>query len=395
MATINLAKAFKSRGHDVVVISSSRYAEKCGKIDFEGIKVFRFLSIYHEDRWRIFRSIYNPSLTSKVKEVILDYKPDVVLAHNIHMYLSFYSLVIAKRYVDKVFFVAHDIMSFYPGTFTEFIDPNDFSILTAFNYKVDIMMLLKKFRFRYFPMRNYLLKRWLNKIDGVVTVSGALRDALCQNEICVKTVIYNGIGVKDWNVLNERVSHLKNSLALDGKDCILFQGRLSGAKGGHLIIKAMKIVAESCPGSVLIVAGKKDSYAKKMMVYANDLGIADHIVFTDWLNRDDMTTIYNIASLIVVPSVCFDSFPNANLEAFACKKPVVATCFGGSREIVSDHNNGIIVNPFDVESLAKSIIYLLKNPDKAKEYGENGFKLVQDKFSIEKMSENYLNTFDL
>ncbi len=395
IATMNVAKVFKTFGHDVSVISATKDKNKCGIFKYENIEVKRVFTPYHEDRWRAYRSMYNIGLLNEVEEIISEIRPDIVLAHTIHFYLSFYSLIIAKKYVKKVFFTSHDIMPFYPGTFTEFINPSDLSIPNKFKYKVDSLTLIKKFKLRYNPIRNFFIKRWLNKIDGVFTVSDALAEALKQNGIKTKATIYNGIDLDKWNILDDKVNEFKTRLNINGKNIILFQGRLSGAKGGYLILQAMKKVIKSSPNTILLVAGNIDEYAGRMLKVAESFGIKDNIIFSGWLGEEEIKSAYKASTLVVVPSVCFDSFPNGNLEAFASKKPVVATCFGGSREVVETDENGFIVNPFDIESLSKSIIFLLNNPEKAKEYGENGYKLVKNDFNIKKMGEDYLFYFNL
>jgi len=395
VATINIAKVFKGSGYNVSVISATKYKNKCGLLRYEDIEVRRIFTPYYEDRWRAYRSIYNIGLLDEVEKIISEIRPDIVLAHTIHFYLSFYSLIIAKKYVKKVFFTSHDIMPFYPGTFTEFINPSDLSTPDKFNYKVSLFTLVKKFKFRYNPLRNYLIKKWLGKIDGVFTVSDALAEALSQNGIKTKATIHNGIDLDKWNVSDEIVKEFKGKLNILSKGIVFFQGRLSGAKGGNLILQAMKKVVVSCPNAILLVAGNIDEYADRMLKIAESYGIKNNIIFTGWLGEEEIKTAYKASSLVVVPSVCFDSFPNGNLEAFASKKPVVATCFGGSRELVKTNVNGFIVNPFDIESLSKSIIFLLNNPEKSKEYGENGYDSVRKNFSIKKMGEDYLSYFNL
>jgi len=71
------------------------------------------------------------------------------------------------------------------------------------------------------------------------------------------------------------------------------------------------------------------------------------------------------------------------LEAMACQKPVVATCYGGSPEIVQDNITGFIVNPLDEELMAKKIIDLLKNSEKAKQFGEAGYERIKKHFNLE------------
>ena len=81
------------------------------------------------------------------------------------------------------------------------------------------------------------------------------------------------------------------------------------------------------------------------------------------------------------------------LEAMACKKPVIATSFGGSREMVLDGETGYIVNPFDTENMAGKIADLLRNPEKALTFGEAGYERVKNEFNLEKTTNNYLDWF--
>ena len=76
-----------------------------------------------------------------------------------------------------------------------------------------------------------------------------------------------------------------------------------------------------------------------------------------------------------------------NLEAFACKKPVVATCFGGSRELVEDGISGFIVNPYDVPSLAGRFRELLGDREKRARFGAAGYEKVVAEFTLGKQAE--------
>lgn len=357
-----LVQELTAQGHVVRVVSTVQ------KKEYEGED--RIFSSYHE-RWRSYVSLYKPFLIKKIERIIQDFKPDIVHAHNIHGHISYYALVVAKKYAP-VYMTAHDIMPFYPGTFTEFINSKD-------GYKVTPALLLKKFKYRYNPFRNIFVRYCLSKIDKIIAVSFELKKALEENGIGNITVIHNGINTHEWPVIKGD-SHN-----------ILFQGRLSGAKGGSLIIDALKIITKEFPEANLVVLGRKDSYAEKMEEKAKGLGIQNNIVFKGWLDQDMVKQAYGEVAVVVVPSVCFDSFPNGNLEAFAAGKPVVATCFGGSKEIVEDDVNGYIVNPFEINTLAEKISLLLRDKEMRNQFGENGRKLVEAKYSVEHMAKQHID----
>ncbi len=394
-----ITKEFVHQGHEVLVLAATSNPEKIGRKTFQGIEIEYFYSSYHE-RWRAYLSLWNPAGRKAVAHVLQNFEADIVHAHNIHMHISYASLVLAKKFGCRVYMTAHDIMAFYPGTFTEFINPKDFSMPTVFNYRVSAFMMCKKFRLRFNPFRNWAIQCFLRKIDGVVAVSGALKDALSRNGIKNITVIKNGIDAATWDVLNTDVEDFKKSQGIANGErkasdsrVVLFGGRLSGGKGGELILLAMQKVVALVPDATLLVAGRKDFYASRMAEKIQKLGITNVVVFSGWLNEADMKKAYAASSVVVTPSVCFDSFPNTNLEAFAAGRPVIATCFGGSNEIVHPGENGALVNPFDVSTLTMTIIDFLKDTTKAEKFGENGRKLVLEKFTIERVAENYIALF--
>ena len=103
---------------------------------------------------------------------------------------------------------------------------------------------------------------------------------------------------------------------------------------------------------------------------------------------------FNSADIFVSPSVCFDSFPTVNLEAMACKKPVITSCFGGSREVVVDNSTGYIINPFDIDNFANKIIDLLTDPSKAKSFGEKGYDRLVSNFTLEGQTKKLLKYYE-
>lgn len=61
--------------------------------------------------------------------------------------------------------------------------------------------------------------------------------------------------------------------------------------------------------------------------------------------------------------------------------PVVATDFELWKEIVEGEDCGVCVNPHDVQAIAKAVNYLIDNPDRARQMGENGRRAVRDKYN--------------
>jgi starch synthase len=82
-----------------------------------------------------------------------------------------------------------------------------------------------------------------------------------------------------------------------------------------------------------------------------------------------------------------------NLEAMEHAKPVVATVFGGSPEVVEDGVSGLIRNPFDVEAFSQAIAELLSDPSRAREYGRAGQVRLHNRFRIERLAAECLEEY--
>jgi len=350
-----LAQGLKKAGHEIFVITTCQDKSGRGSEDYQGLKVFRIFANYHE-RWRAYLSLYNPQTVGRVREIIKEIEPDIVHVNNIHTYLSYYCLKIAKHYSKAVFLTARDVMLFNYGKLATK------NYLERFDCRTTWLDHLKQAKKRYNPLRNVLIKKYLGYVDQIFAVSQALKEALEKNGIKNAEVSHTGIDVGDWQVGPEKIEEFKRKHNLFGKKVVFFGGRISGLKGLGQANQAMIKVKEEIPEAVLLIAGKQ--------------GVG-------WLNGDELRAAYHSSDAVVVPSVCFDSFPRSNLEAMACRKPVVATCFGGSPEIVQDGVTGYIVNPLNTALMSEKITDLLKNPTKAKQFGEAGFARVKENFSVD------------
>ena len=417
----NLVNGFSKKGHQVFVITTSRsrytqmelasqdtqihaeknylrksaYAEgknpRVSASTNQGIQIYRIYVPYYHERWRAYLSLYNPWAIKQVKKIIKEIKPDIVNAHNIHYYLSYHCLKIANKYSKAVFLTAHDVMLFHYGKLTEFIDFDNLSIPKNFNYKVTPFQQIKRFKKRYNPFRNIIIRHYLKYVKKIFAVSYALKNALEQNKIKNIKVIYNGINVNEWKVSENEIEKFKQKYNLFNKKIVFFGGRLSTLKGGKRILMAMKKVTKQVPESVLLVVGGKEKYAQKMLDLAKNKGIS--LMLTGWIEGKELKSAYHSSDLVVVPSIYLDPFPTINLEAMACKKPVIGSCFGGTPEIIQDGVTGYIVNPLDIQIMAEKIIELLKNPQKAKQFGKNGYQRVKKYFSLDQQVRETLKYY--
>jgi len=364
-STFDLGCAFQKKGHQVFVITTCQKKSDEGKTDYQELKVFSIYARYPA-RWRAYLSLYNPQTISQVRRLLQEIKPDIVHANNIHYYLSYYCLKLAKKYSRGLFLTARDAMLFNYGKLATK------QYLEHFDPKTSCLDLLKQAKKRYNPFRNIIIRHYLKSVDKIFAISYSLKEALNQNGIGNVEVIYNGIDVADWQISQIRVEEFKKKYKMAGKKIIFCAGRTSALKGLEQINQVMAKVKEEIPAAVLLIAGRE--------------GIG-------WLEREELKAAYFASDIVVIPSIYLDPFNRTNIEAMACKKPVVGTKYGGTPEIVQDGVTGFVVNPFDVELMAAKIIDLLKNPQQAGGFGEAGYQRVRENFNLEKQADKYLDWF--
>ena len=69
------------------------------------------------------------------------------------------------------------------------------------------------------------------------------------------------------------------------------------------------------------------------------------------------------ATFVVLPSICYEGFPMALLEAYAHARPVIASRIGALAELVTDHETGLLCEPGDAEDLVAKVRWAAEHPD--------------------------------
>ncbi len=149
---------------------------------------------------------------------------------------------------------------------------------------------------------------------------------------------------------------------------ILFVGGDWRRKGGDDLVRAFEIVLKSFPDARLTVVG-----SNPIIDLPNCQVVGNTLV-------DEVSQYYKNASLFCLPTYQ-EPFGAVFIEAFSYKLPIVATNIGAIPDFVLDGQNGFLVEPGDVEGLAKALIELISSPGKCAEFGEKGNKLVQERYN--------------
>jgi glycosyltransferase involved in cell wall biosynthesis len=135
----------------------------------------------------------------------------------------------------------------------------------------------------------------------------------------------------------------------------LFVGRLSQEKGVETLLAAWRRLRGLIP---LKIVGDGPMAPNVREATAMDGGI-------EWLGHRPLDAVYDLlgeASVLVLPSRCYENFPRVAVEAFAKGTPVVASRLGAMAEIVEDGRTGLHFEPGDAGDLAAKVLRLLGHP---------------------------------
>lgn len=384
----NLAHVLSEKGHEVLVITTTRDLKGVGVFRDKKLIVHRLYASY-DLRFRPYISLYNRRVVKEVEEIIKKIEPDVVHAHNVHTYLSYASLKVSKKYSKAVLLTFHDFYSINYGKLGTKVDSSGNIVPDSTNP----FSLLQRYRFRYNPFRNIIIKHYLKYVDRILSVSGAVKKVLESRGISGIEVLHNGINVFDWGIRENILLEFKKKYNLENKKVLFFGGRLTGTKGSSVVIDVLAKVSKKIPNTVLLISGTKSKSSEEMIKKAENLGLKDSIIFTGWINHDEIRYAYTSSDVVLVLSQYIDPFPTVNLEAMASRRPVVGTIFGGTPEAVLDGKTGYIVNPRDIDSVSAKIIDLLTNIEKAKKFGLTAYDRVSCDFSADNWADKTLSWY--
>jgi starch synthase len=207
-------------------------------------------------------------------------------------------------------------------------------------------------------------------------------------------VIYNGIDLAEY----QKTSQTK-ALTDYGVDpnvpYVLFVGRITRQKGVTHLVDAIRYLPPET--QVVLCAGAPDTpeiadeMRKKVEEARRD---HPHIIWIEkMVTKQETIQLYSNCRVFCCPSV-YEPFGIINLEAMACRAPVVASSTGGIKEVVVDGETGYLV-PFDqdlvtsfprrpetfAKDLAARIVQLLHDPEKCRRFGDAGRRRVEEIFS--------------
>ncbi len=226
-----------------------------------------------------------------------------------------------------------------------------------------------------------MLGKVVGNVDAVAAISAAMKDEILTRfpEVSGRTVIIlNSLPIPSQSPTNIELSF----------PVFLMLGRLVAEKGGAEFISAFSAVVKEVPDAKAIVAGDGPE-RENLLQKVRALGIQEHVNFTGWIPPEDVPALLNRVACVVVPSF-YESFGLVALQAMQMGRPVIASDVGGLPEMVTHGKTGLLVPPGNPETLAKAMLELAKDSQKANALGQAAAVKASTEFSWESCVSSYL-----
>ena len=200
----------------------------------------------------------------------------------------------------------------------------------------------------------------------------------------LKVLGYGNVMGVDMQHFSQRPEVLKLVEGLNLRDeskfTFLFVGRIVRDKGINELVGAFKKLYSEYPGIRLILVGPYEDNLDPISQESRDaIGAYDDIVAVGKKMGEELLAYYAAADCFVMPSYR-EGFPNTVLEAGAMGLASIVTDINGSREIIVDGENGMIVPPQNEERLYQAMKVMLTSQADREKLAGNARKMIADRF---------------
>lgn len=187
-----------------------------------------------------------------------------------------------------------------------------------------------------------------------------------------------GVDLNRFDPKDSEVVRETEKIKKDGVFTFIFVGRLVGDKGINELVKAFSKLNKEIRATRLILVGRKEQHLDPLK--ADTLNEIERNEAIKAVGQQDDVRPWMLASDAFVFPSYREGFPNVVIEAGAMGLPSIVTDINGSREIIINGENGIIIPSKDSDSLYKAMKMFVENPELVKKYSQNARSLIAFRF---------------
>jgi len=174
-----------------------------------------------------------------------------------------------------------------------------------------------------------------------------------------------------------------------GDTIFLTVGTMKKARNFERTLQAFQRATERMPSMYYLIAG--DGILKsKLLDLVIEMGLQDKVTFAGHVPHSELICLYHLCDVFLFPTL-YEGQPRALIEALAAKMPVICANYGQVCEVVKDGQNGLWVDPLDVQQISDAIYKLASDAELREKFRE--FPVDLSRFSVEAVSRREVDFY--
>lgn len=309
--------------------------------------------------------IYNPFSAAALNRLLRDFRPDLVQVQNIYPLISPSIFAVLRRFRLPVVMRCPNYRLFCPnglhlvnGEICErCLGPGREWWCVVRNCEGS------RLKSAGYALRNIVARISRSIVDNVHVF-------LVQSEFQKGKFIHNGLPAERIAVIPGMTFSSAPPGSVSPGEVVTFAGRISREKGIGVFLDAARLL----PEIRFVIAGNDGQMP----------GIRDrapaNVEWLGFIGNEELRRLYLRSRIVVVPSICYEAFPNVLIQAMRLGKPVVCSALGGMPEIIGQGSAGLLSKPGHAGDLATKIRLLYANPELCRQLGSAGRQRVLQEY---------------
>lgn len=355
-----------------------------------------------------FRNIWSLRTYRELKQLLKKERPEIVHFHNIFYLISPSAYYACKEADVPVVQTLHNFRIFCSNGllmrngqvceecknektgYRSWVIGNKFKLIkNAIKYGCYRNSRIYSLAIALLEYMHWIKNTWVDKVDAYITLTEFGKRKFIEAGLPAERIF-----VKPNFLLNppEPVYSHRNYA--------VFIGRLSAEKGLDVLINAFQHLSnisnelkatnyQRAPLAydafkIKIVGDGPLKSGLEQIVKDNNI---EGIEFTGKKTFNECMELLKGARFLIMPSICYEGFPMAVRETFACGKPVIASRIGAMAELVEDRKTGLLFEPGNPFDLAKKMKWMIEHKAECIEMGRNARKVFEEKYTAERNFE--------
>lgn len=369
----NLAREMVVQGHQVYVVGLYTYEYGCA--DFEedmGVKIWR---LRYGFKLPNIKKLYGVQrrIPNRLKRLLF-------AKRDFERYILFVKKIIAAYNIDIIEQPDWLSYAYFIGLENPTLPNLGLPVILKFHGSHSY----SSFELNVVPNKHFVNIDKLNIQRANALASVSRHNALINKELFEINVpikiLYNGVTLS--NELTNKKRKTKT---------VFYAGTVKQTKGSFSLMRAWNLVQQKMPDTELIVYGKGE--LKKAMEFINP-AFRKTVHFEGHQSREKLFDALETATMAVFPSYT-EAFSMAPLEAMSRACPTIYTKRSSGREVIKDGDNGLLIEPDNIEEIAEKIMLLMDQPALATRIGDAGRVEVLERFEISKITREHLEYYKM